>query len=312
MLSVLRQNLMLKLIALVTAIMIWAYVGAERNSTKQVVAEVQRTGTPADDVVVSVGPDSVPVEISGPKSEIENVAPNAVKAIVDVAEARPGTKRLRIARFIAPPGAPHIDFREQVLFVPVEVSPKARKRMSITVSYNNEAPFGREFAQPRVTPPWADVVGRQEDVRRVASLVVYANTEDGSVRADLPIKPLDKDGVVVDTVRTEPETTHVELDLVEAEATRTLVVSVPTRGQPPAPLVVTDIVAEPAQVVVTGKPDVVRPLTHIATATLDLEGLRGNTTRRLTLDLPPGVTVKGRRTAVDVSVRVRDTSRPAP
>src|SRR5262249_41709462 len=207
MLKVFGENFVLKLIALATSIMIWVYVSAERTPiiTRQVNAEIALIGKAPDDVIVRVRPQGVPVEVSGPRSEVESINENDVKAIVNQRAARPGISQLPILRYEPPPSARNVTFRELKHLVSADVFEKQSKLLRIEPSYDNAAPFGRKYSQVKLDPASAYVTGIKEDIQRVAKLVVNIETRGGSVKDELKIQALDKDGVLVENVRTEPE-----------------------------------------------------------------------------------------------------------
>src|SRR5262249_14889437 len=159
---------------------------------------------------------------------------------------------------------------------------------SILPFYKNQPPSGMRYTTPELKPDYAAAVGAAEDVQRVVRLVIYIETQGGSVRADLPIKALDKDGMEVENVQVSPETTHVELNLVEAPAERTLLVNVSPQGQVPYPYEIADIRAEPDQVTVVGKAERLRQLASVPTSPVLLNDVRADFTRDYSLQLPDG------------------------
>lgn len=311
----LGENLLLKIIALATAIVIWLYVvGSERSPImpRQVMAEVQAVGSAPEDLLVQIKTPAVPVAITGPKNELDRIADNEIKAIVDLSAARSNVTQLKIVRYEKPPDAPNVVCEGMRMHVSVEVTEKKRKLMPITVSFDNEAPFGKRYSNPRIRPTQATVIGTEEDLSRVDKLIVYVDTQGGSVRTDPPIKAVDRDGIILEQLQVEPPTAHVEIDLIEAPATRTLVVSAQPLGRPPYPYAIAEIRTEPDQVTVMGRPELLTPLTHISTAEIPVDNLKADTERQVPLQLPPGVTIKDGRTSVRVLIKVRDTTKLNP
>jgi YbbR domain-containing protein len=315
MLKNLRENLLLKVIALATSLMIWFYARAERNPNPTishiVTAEVVRVGAPRDDLIVRVPALSIPVEVIGPKNEIDTITENEIKARVDVTPALASTTRMRV-QYVLPDDVPNVKVVNSRETISVEVVRKRRKQMRIEPFFNSDAPAGTRYGTPRLDPEWAYVAGSTEDLDRVAHLVVFIETSGGGVRADLPIKAVDKDTVEVSGVQIEPQTTRVTLTLLEAPSTRTFVVSVPLRGNPAPPYQISEITIEPDQVTVAGKPDQLAGLTNIATSEVSVEGITSDVSKDVPLLLPPSVTVKGGQNTVHVTVRVRDVSKPNP
>jgi YbbR domain-containing protein len=314
MLKFLRENFALKLISLVAAIVMWLYVSAERfpasTVTRVINAEVVRVGVPPQDVIVRLRAESIQVEISGPKDEVEGVADNEIKAEVDVRVARPGVTRLLVSGYRRPPNAPKVTVSQQAQrTVQVEVVARERKQVAITPLVNTALATGRKYGTPKLKPEWATVIGSAEDLKRVARVVLLIETTGLGLSADLPLKAQDKDGMEVTTVELDPLTAHVELAQPELPAMRTVPVSVNVTGRPQSPFAVAEVVVAPAQVTVTGRGDQLVQMTNVSTLPLSVEGLNAEVTRTIALQLPSGVTVRSGGTTVRVTVRVRDTSR---
>src|SRR5438552_1909980 len=114
MFRLLRENLVLKIIALATSVTLWFYVSTERNPmmSRTVNAEPQFVGSPRSDLTIKLRPEPIPVEISGPTSEVESIGENDIKALVNARNARPNVPQIRISRYEGPPTAPSITFRK--------------------------------------------------------------------------------------------------------------------------------------------------------------------------------------------------------
>ena len=310
----LRENILLKLIALATALMIWAYAGQERANapSRQLVAEVVTVGTAAPGLSVEVKPTMVNVDVIGPAAQLDAIPDGAVKAIVDIGLARPGMKALPVARFAAPPEAPAIVFPKQTRAVAIEVRVSARRRMQVGAEYRNEPPFGKRYATPRIEPAWADVEGPRDAVQRVAALLVRLSPSGKDLREQAPIAAVDRAGIAVEEVRVDPPTAYVEVDLQDITVTRMLPVSPVLRGRVEDPFVITSVVCDPVQVSVSGPPDDLITLTSLRTVAIQLNGIRADTTRQTPLDVPRGLTVKPDQAMVTVTIRVADASRAGP
>src|SRR3989442_1311229 len=120
MLRFLSENLGLKIIALATSLMIWYFANAERNpiTPKRVNAEVFAVGTAPKDLIVRIRSDILPVEINGPRSEVDSIADKDIKAIVNISTVHPDDREVSIEQLKAPSGTPSITFphpRQSVL-----------------------------------------------------------------------------------------------------------------------------------------------------------------------------------------------------
>jgi YbbR domain-containing protein len=307
-----NENLLLKLISLAASLVLWAYVSAERfpNTTisRNIRAEVKPVGTPPPDVIVNLKTETVPLLVTGPKSEVDSLNDNDIKAEVNLSSVKGSTSIVRCRAVHMPASAPNVTTSDRPTAV-VEVVPRERKTLRITARLEGDERLTSKYGAPRLSPDMAVVSGRRDDLQRVAKLVVAADVSKLGQFADLPVRPYDNDGIEVRGLDVEPATTRVELSLASADATRTLVVSVPFRGQTAFPYQVTDITTEPPQIVVSGKPEVLVNLSHIETEELDLSGLMSDVTKDIPLRLPAGVTLRSGRPQVRVTVKVRDTTR---
>lgn len=310
-----NENLLLKLISLAASLVLWAYVSAERfpNTTisRNVRAEVRTGGSPPPDVIVSLRTESVPVLVSGPKSEVDALNDNDIKAEVNLSSANLSTTILRCRAFRMPTTAPNVQTVDRPTVI-VDVAPRERKTMRVTAQLEGDEREAAKYGAPRLSPEMANVSGRREDLQRVAKLVVTVDVSRLGRFADLPIRAYDKDGIEVRGVEMDPATTRAELSLASSEATRSLVINVPFRGHTAFPYQVTDILVDPAQVVATGKPDVLGTLSRVDTEELDVGGLMSDVTRDVQLHLPAGVTLKSGPQTVSVTVKVRDATKVGP
>jgi YbbR domain-containing protein len=314
MLAALRENFILKAISLLASIVLWLYVTADRYPNtvvrRTVGAEVVRMGAAAADLSIRVGGDALPVELVGPKAEVDAIVENGIKAEVDLRTARAGATQLRIAQYRKPAGAPNVEVHGP-RFVLAEVVPRVSKTLPITPLVNAGGAGGRRAAEPRITPEWAKVTGAPDDVKRIVKLVVPVETGALALNADVPVRAVDRDGVEVTGVEVQPTAAHVELSLPEPPAVRTLVVDAAVTGQPAAGYRVTGVQVEPAQIAVQGRPQLLLALSNLAAREVSVADATGDVTRDVPIRLPSGVTAVTGRDTVRVTVKVEGAA-PAP
>ena len=314
MLKSLAENFTLKIIALAASLLIWLYVGGEQNPTitRVVNAEIKARGEAPEKLLVRIMSDPIPVEVSGPQTEVESIADNEIKAVVNLSSARSGDRQLKVLEWERPRQAPMVTLRPLRQFVDADVKAKVSKRLPITAFFQDAPPSGRAYGRPKLSPPSATVTGAKEDVERAKSLAVYIETKGGGVRANLPIQALDAEGVIIDTVAIDPPLTQVELDLIPAPASRNLTVNVQLVGQPAAPYTVSEVSVSPSFVSISGRPEQIAQMRNVSTGPVSLEGLTQATTIVVPLVLPDGVSVQGNNSTVRVTIRLRDASRSGP
>lgn len=307
------ENLTLKLISLIAAVVMWLYVNAERvpNTpiTRIVNAEVVPVGEAPENLIVRLKATTIPATITGPKNEVDNIQDREVKAEFNISSIKPGVTTLTGRPFKAPPNAPDVTAAGRPT-VDVQVLLKESKTLKVVAQISGGPSAESRYGQPRLSPESAVIRGAHDDLIRVTRLLALIEPSSSGLRADVPLKALDKDNVEVSGIEVEPAKVHVELMLTEAPATRTLIVNVPHRGQVAYPYQVVEITAVPDQVMVTGKSDLLLQMGSVSTEEVDLNGLVSDFTREVRLQpLPRGVTLADGRRSVQVTVRVRDTSK---
>ncbi|MCL5283302.1 MAG: CdaR family protein [Armatimonadetes bacterium] len=303
-----RENLALKMIAVAAAVLLWFYVSSERDphTTRQAFATIKTVGSAPHDLLVQVSTNPVPVTLTGPRSELYNaIGEGDVKAIVNISQISANTTLIPIKQYQLPRSAPNVTVIGVKEVIPVTISLVEHRRMGVTVSYQNSPPFGKTFSVPIVQPTIAELNGPGDTLNKVARLIVYADTGAGAVNSNLPIIPVDRNNRQINGLTVTPPTAHVEINLLMAWASRTLLVNPQIAGRPPYPYRVVDIIPSPDKITVYGRPEELRLLTSIPTAKIVLDGLKTNITQTVPLMLPPNTTVSKGKNTVEVTVVIR-------
>ncbi len=307
--GILKENLVLKLFSLAASITMWFYVTSDRYpnmmTSRTVTAEIVKTGVQPSDVIVKVHNDVLPVEVTGPKAEIDLLNEGDIKAEIDLRAIRPGQSQVKVTKYKIPLTAPNVEAKGR-MFVGLDVALRVRRTLPVTPQLNNDAIDGNRYGVPRVAPGWAAISGAQDDVKRVAKLVVSIETSVQGVSADLPLRAVDKDGVDVSGIDIIPLTVHVNLAVPEAPASRLLPVNVPNKIQLGPSHVLSEIVVDPPQITVVGRPESIYQLTNISTSEIVINNLVGEQTQDVPLQLPQGIAVVGGRLTVRVTIRSKE------
>lgn len=315
MLKFLRENLVLKVLSLLASISLWLYVTADRypntSYSRSVNADVFRLGSPPADVVVRFRQEPLPVDVSGPKTEVDSIDDNEIKAEVDLHGARAGVTQLKILHYRKPADAPNVEVKGRQ-YVSVDVLPKARRLMPVMPMFNVSAAPSARYGAAHVKPEWASVSGAADDVKRVNRLVISVEASGQPVNTDLPIRAEDRDNVEITGVEITPSTAHIEVALEQPPATRTLPVNPLYRGKPAPGYVLSEVIVEPSSVTVTGKLEAIQALSNIITEEISIEGISGEVVRQAALRPPDGVALTGVRPTVRVTFRTQELAKANP
>lgn len=305
-----RRNLLYKLIALGTAILLYVIADAQQNprTVQNIYVQPEVRGLSAD-MVVSDRPDSFRVTVSGPTALVEALATRGIGATIDATGRKPGTARLPV-QYELPP-----DLKDRVTIngpgvAGFTLARKIRQEYAVDVIYPNQPPPNYVFRDPIVTPRRITVAGLEADVGRVRRVVANLETSrvTGTIEEEVDLVAQDMAERVVDNVEIEPARVRVRLALKPVPATRTLLLSPVFRGEVAPGFRVVSYTFEPQAVTVAGSPDQLETLTSLEVP-INQEGLRENTTRTVTLRPPLGLRILD-SPKVTVTIQVQSGEAP--
>lgn len=96
------ENMGLKLLALLIAVCLWAYVGSQQVLNRRVEAHLQLTDIPDGMMVDSNVRTTIPVVLTGRKQSILDLDGNDLTAIVSLRHYEPGKSEVSVRPFIRP------------------------------------------------------------------------------------------------------------------------------------------------------------------------------------------------------------------
>ncbi len=306
--SSLRRNWPEKIMALLSAVLLYMYVNAERNPviTRRYMVNVRVTNVKQGYEAV-VEPSTATITVTAQKQQVDGIFDGSVRAEVDLGAAPDGRSRQPVRTNLTQllrDGA-------RITVTPSEVDVRLLRRVERTLPveclFANIPQPGYAYQPPIVSPSQATVVALEDVVYTIRRLVVNAipSKPGGEVMGDLPIIALDERDRPVANVTIVPSTARVSLQLAQIVAMREVPIAPVIKGRPAAGYVVESVTVTPAQVVLRSVggtlPDEVR------TEELDVSGAENDITRPLKLRLPSGVLPGGVET-VTVTVRL---SKPA-
>jgi len=291
----LKRNLPYKLLALVIAIIIWAYANEGRNPgiTKDLGVPLDLRGVEPT-LVVTSAPQRVRVSLEGARTHVESVLaePDAVAAYVNL-KGKPAGRYVLPVNVKLPEGFMGLVNKTSA---PREVSilleQRARRVFPVDVQFTGPPPVGYRFGSPQLAPNRASASGTGRQLDLISQLVAAVDMKSataGGIDDDFPLTALDKDGKPVSAIETTPLKVHLRLNLLEAPASRIVFVSPDVVGQPPFPYKVTDIEVKPQSIAVTGRPEQLANVTTLKTGTIPLAGRTQGFTARVRVIAPQGL-----------------------
>ena len=305
--TLLQRNLVYKLLSLAMAILLYVIASAQRTPAPALEAEASaRVFVQPEvrglepDMLVTVAPKGGYVHVSGSAAAIARVrAQGTVSALVDVAGVKPGTQRLPM-QYELPPNIQWVG----PTMTAVTLERKVRRSFEVGLPPIQPPPWYR-FDDPRISPDQVTVTGAESVVRQVRRVVanIPGASASGAVDETVGLLAQDAERQAIEGVTIQPSRVRVQIRLLIAEATKSVLISPQVRGQPAEGYELTDYRVEPRMLTVVGSQERLAGLSAL-TADVSAEGITGNTTRRVTLTVPEGIKVQG-SASVQVTLFVR-------
>ncbi|HLV81477.1 MAG TPA: CdaR family protein [Chthonomonadaceae bacterium] len=295
MLMQLRQNLFLKAISLIAAILLYVYVQAERNPivTRPLTIKIQREHVPPD-VDVQSDQQQLAIMVTGPRALVDTLKDTDIVAVANLAHVGSGEQRVHLTyRFQRLPVESTQDLGIDPPTPTVHFVLHPPQLMPVQVAFHNEPPPGFHYGRPEVRPAHVKVVGSADAVRRVAHLVVNAVApEVGSpIEGDFPVQAWNADNNPVEEVKLLPALVHVTVPLSTEPSARTVLVSPSILDLPLPPYQIKSLSVAPQQVKITGRPERLIEISTLNTEDISVRDLTSNKEFIVGLVVPSGVTV---------------------
>lgn len=287
-----RQNIGYKLLALVLAIVLWAKVNSDRNPSYPTPIgkiNVIYINLPKG-MVTTEAPKTIEVSAIGPQSAVRTLDISKITAKVNLSDAQVGVNPVKVDFQIPKDMAENLTLAPNK---PVEVRIEAfkRKSMTIDVSLEGVPPLGYSFGKASAYPPAAVVSGTSSLVDQVRRLTIKVSPGAAQSQGDdyYPVIALDTAGREIKGLTIGPSTVSAKLELVEAQATKSVIISASIVGQPAFPHKVESVAVTPSVATIFGRPNNLVDISTIATDPVDVTNTTGTVVRMVHLKTPSAI-----------------------
>lgn len=212
----LENDLTVKLVSLLLAVILWLQVAREVPQTQKTIpgVPVQVRDLPPDLEAVGTEPAEVTVVVRGRGRRFESLGKEDFVALVSLAEARPGRVAYSIDRVTVPKGVTLVGFAPEQVAVVVEKV--VEKRLPLKVRVLGRPAQGYALGDPAASPAEVTVRGRESLLQTAAAAEVAANVSraDAPWRAELPVVVLDAQGNRLMGIKVTPEVAEVTVPVL--------------------------------------------------------------------------------------------------
>ncbi|HHV46505.1 MAG TPA: hypothetical protein GXX53_06370 [Tissierellia bacterium] len=303
-----KNDLTIKILALIIAIILWSYVMSEvdpvtkDNMNVDVnflnVASLERQGL----VVLEPENASVRVQISGRRSQIIKVSEKDIIAQVDLSGYSEG--KLKVPVYVQAPSFVNIeDYNPKEILVTFDKI--ITKEIPITVETTGEVPTGNVIGTPEARPQYIVVEGPRTWLNSVSKVVATLDVSKSNddINVPVPIRIVDDEGNDVRGVSSNLNVVDVFIPVYKV---KTVPIELRTENELPENYEIVDITIKPSTVSIVGKKDVLQNITQINTVPVDILTLMNSKDVLVDLDLPDGVTLRNLEEPVKVTLNIEE------
>jgi YbbR domain-containing protein len=325
------ENWRLKVLALgLSVLMLGAVAFAQNPPTFQTLTvPILYTGTVPNGLVLINPPTKTSVRVTGLADTIASVSASSVTAAFDLAKAKVGP-RVNV-NLIVKSLVQGVQVQNPTVPLALDIDRRVSVKLTVVARYPREAP-GWHVTKSEARCPNAPCVvtftGPQtwetDPQTGKANLNAYtdfpipaANPSTDVYTQNIVLVQngslLDLTTFTVPTTTVDPPNVAIHIDAVTSTSSRqaVLMVSAPSHA-PPSGYQVTGITLDPILVVISGPPDVLSKIQSLALPAVDLSGHTSDSTFRITIPYPAGVTGSVQTARVTYSISRNPNVQPSP
>lgn len=235
----------------------------------------------------------VSVSLRGPQPGIAKLGPADLHPVPDLKQADLSRNDVQDVAVRVPLSDGAIVAQTDPLTVPVRIEKLVSRSLTAQVRFANDPPRGFQAGVPSLSTSEVRITGAQSLVANVAA--VFATLRFGDTPIDISASadavPVDAAGNTVDGVQADPPTVTVTVPVLSTTSTRTVPVLWSLKGAVASGYWISRVTTDPIAVQLQGTPERLAAVDRVDTAPIDVTGLRANTSFRVPLLLPDGISL---------------------
>ncbi|MCF6461526.1 CdaR family protein [Clostridium sp. Cult3] len=305
-----KNDLTIKIFALIIAIILWSYVMSEENPT--ITKEFRNTEVSLSNysslerqglVIMEPKDPKITIKISGKRNYVNRILEEDILASVDLSGYSEGSVKVPV--YIDVPSEVRIvDYHpKEILF---KFEKLVRKEAVVTVDTDGSLPQGYVLGEPEIKPQSVYIEGPRSWVDSVTDVVATVDltnrTED--IKVTVPIKLIDEKGDDVRGVEKEQNLVDVFIPVYKVKK---VPIELQTENQLPDNYEVMDISINPSEIEIKGKKEDLKNINSIKTMPIDINYLIGKRNVVVELDLPENISLVDPKKQVTITLNIEES-----
>lgn len=304
-----KNNIPIKVLAAIFAIILWVYVMNEVNP----IIDKEISNIPVSYIglqkldqsnIMLMEPKeaTISVKVSGRRDQVLTLNEKDMLAEVDLEGYKEGKYKIPVKVQGKGNVEEIVDFNpKEILF---EFNEVIEKQMTVNVNTKGSLKTGFILGTPTVKPVDVLLKGPSSWINGVDKVAAAVNVEgmQKDIHVNVPITVKDAKGQDVNGI--EKNISHVDI-VIPVYKTKEVPIKVETTGKVSSGYEVTNITVEPNTIAIKGKSEIVDSITEISTKEVSLNGIRGSKyITDVELNIPEGVSTVNETNKVNAQIQV--------
>ena len=296
-----KDNLLARIISLVVACFLWAYVMMEQNPVIERYYEVplqQKNVT--ETMAIFNAPDVVTVQVRASRLLLDDSATAAISAYIDLKGVAEGQQKLPVNAFFSRGEVVNVFPKE----VNVLVDHITEKTVPVVTQVVDNSDEDLTVDNNGIDPAYVTLKGASSKLSKIREVVAPVNIKGQreNFQAECVLTALDENDKPVTDVQILPDKAIVNAVIIRKMISEELPVRVAISGELQEGISITQMQVLPEKVRITAPPSVLKKMEEISTKPIDITSLNGSVEVAAELDLPDKVIPDVRAVRVRFSV----------
>lgn len=297
-----KKDNIAKLIALITAIVLWFIVMNEQNPPADVTYQVPlHVKNVQADHFVGHDNDMVEVVVRGPRSIVASVPEDEFYAYLDMADVAEGYHKVKV-HVVVPSGLELVGVTPDKCDITLDKMVQETRKVEL--AYSGLATEGVKVDAVKTEIEKVKLDGPSLLVGQVAKVVAHIDLDkkEQDFSEEVDIIAVDSAGNEISGVTITPNKTSIKGKVISVPVEKTVDVNFQMIGELPAELALKGLKADADKIVISGYRPNVEKVTSLKTEPLNLSNITGSTTVALSILFPEGISADKQTIIVTIDV----------
>ncbi|MBO4547954.1 MAG: hypothetical protein J5758_01945 [Abditibacteriota bacterium] len=288
-----------KLLALLIALSLWAYVGSSNNPKEEIIytGSVEAENIPSG-YNLNMPVSQISVTVKGPRNTISGIRPDAIKLWVDLrgvsVDQLVGGTRLQVRYSIDNVNPKKVKVSINPSAVDVSINRMNSVYMPVNILYSSAPPVGYVYKDKMVSDNTVSVSGSEKEMASVSEIkgVVPRMSEKGFT-GKVSLKAYAKNGERLKNIVVSPSSVTVTVILDEEISRKYIGLEADITGVPAKGYRLKNVTVRPERLLTEGPLLLVNDVKVIKTGSVDIDGASRTVRSSVTCKMPSGITAVG-------------------